>query len=378
MSTTFYPGAPLFTSDLMDTDDSDGYYDDSDKYEEASRAADLVLTTEPEYIHFYVHSQLLLRHSSNAFAFLITPQSSAPSSNFDSGSMPPSGYAYAPPQSAYHPQNSTFEPTAAAKGFGSGESYGYDYDAGGYANPFQSLHSLPEHISPTSNESISTPDRSGDASIASGSASRSMSNSNSGDFRMGGVSSGSGSDGISSSPMLTDPSPPSSGVAAHAHPYPPPTSSSPSTNPSSTPPTSEGAGGGSSMPLVVIHLHEKAEVLNLLLHAVYRLNPARYEPSLEVLSSVPGALLNYGYSLDEHLAPGSELTRLFLNYARAQPLDVYSLAAAYGIEHLAQRASKPTLGTQLSAVRQDHVRSSFFHSMYSADSILLVVFSWLI
>lgn len=338
VSTTFYPGAPLFSGRHPDADDSDGYYYDSDRDGEANSAADLILTTEPESIHFYVHSHLLLRRSSNAFAFLITPQASHPSSGFDSGSVPPSGYAYAPPQSAYHPPNSTFAPSAATNGFGSTGDY---HDAGGYAKPFNLLPSFPEHM-PMGNGSISTPD-------LSASGSRSMSNSNSG---IRGVSSGSGSDGISFSPMLTDPSPPSSVPAAHMHSYSHPASS---TNTSSTSSNSGGAGGGTGIPLVIIRLHEKAEVLNLLLHAVYRLNPARYEPSLEVLSSVPGALLNYGYSLDEHLAPGSELTRLFLNYAKAQPLDVYSLAAAYGLEHLAQRASKPTLGAQLSAVNEDHV-----------------------
>ncbi|KAF8315140.1 hypothetical protein DL93DRAFT_2057543 [Clavulina sp. PMI_390] len=99
----------------------------------------------------------------------------------------------------------------------------------------------------------------------------------------------------------------------------------------------------------------KAEVLNLLLHAVYNLNPARYVPSLEALSCLPGTLLNYGFSLDEHLSPDSELTRLYLNYTRSQPVDVYAVAAAYGLEYIAQKASRPSLTTPLTSVTDKQV-----------------------
>ncbi|KAF8302598.1 hypothetical protein DL93DRAFT_2145375 [Clavulina sp. PMI_390] len=123
----------------------------------------------------------------------------------------------------------------------------------------------------------------------------------------------------------------------------------------SAPMSASGSGAGGGSPRIFIHLHEKAEVLNLLLHAVYNLNPARYVPSLEALSYLPGALLNYGLSLDDHLSPDSEFTRLYLNHAREQPVDVYALAAAYGLEYIAQKASRPSLTTPLTSVTDEQV-----------------------
>lgn len=213
VSTTFYPGAQLTSSTL-------------------NEPPDIVLSTIPEGVHFYVHSTRLLRRSINAFAFLITPQSSVSSMTSD-------------------------------------------------PSPF-SLYQQSTYTAPSRSQSRST-------STGSGESSRSNSM-------------------------------------------------------------------AQQMPHVVIPVHENADVLNLLLHAVYDISPERYAPSLDTLSRLPGALLNYGYSLEEHIAPGSELTRLFLAYAREQPLEVYALAASYHLEHLAQRASKPSLSTHLSTMTEQQVR----------------------
>lgn len=232
VSTTFYPGAQLFSGAHSDV-------------------ADVVLTTIPESIHFYVHSQHLLRRSKNAFAWLIEPPTTASTAmevqSTGSGMVSP-GQQQTPGQQ--------WSPSAGSEQSGS-----------------------------------------------SGGSSSTMNHSGSG----------------------------SNSTQVHGQPQQQP-------------------------PHIFIRLHEKADVLNLVLHAVYNLNPERYAPSLETLSSLPAALLNYGYSLDEHLAPDSELTRLFLNYARMQPIDVYALAAAYNLEHIAQRASKPSLSMKLSEVTHEHVR----------------------
>lgn len=232
VSTTFYPGAQLFSGAHSDT-------------------ADVVLTTIPESIHFYVHSQHLLRRSKNAFAWLIEPPTSA--------------------SSAMEVQS-----TGSA-----------------VVSPGQQLTPGQQ----------SSPSAGSELSGSSGGSSSTMSHSVAG----------------------------SNSTQVHGYPR-------------------------QQIPHIFIRLHEKADVLNLLLHAVYNLNPERYAPSLETLSCLPAALLHYGYSLDEHLAPDSELTRMFLNYARMQPIDVYALAAAYNLEHIARRASKPSLGTKLSEVTNEQAR----------------------
>lgn len=215
VSTTFYPGAQLSSS--------------------VNEPPDIVLNTIPEEVHFYVHSSFLLRRSINAFAFLISPQTSV-------HSMPSNPSPY-------------------------------------------SLYQQNAYVAPSRSESRSTSGGSGESSRSNSTAQQ--------------------------------------------------------------------------MPQVIISVHENADVLNLLLHAVYDISPERYAPSLDTLSRLPGALLNYGYSLEDHIAPGSELTRLFLVYARDQPLEVYALAASYHLEHLAQRASKPSLAAHLSMMTEQQVKSLF-------------------
>jgi hypothetical protein len=251
VSTTFYPGAQLFSGAHSDI-------------------ADVVLTTIPESIHFYVHSQHLLRRSKNAFAWLIEPPTTASSAM----EVQSTGSAVVSPGQQQTPGQQQLSPSAGSELSGS-----------------------------------------------SGGSSSTMSHS----------VAGSNSTQVHGSPQQ-------------------------------------------QIPHIFIRLHEKADVLNLLLHAVYNLNPERYAPSLETLSCLPAALLNYGYSLDEHLAPDSELTRLFLNYARMQPIDVYALAAAYNLEHIAQRASKPSLGTKLSEVTNEQVRcdASIIGARLSNLSSLLI------
>ena len=244
VSTTFYPGAQLFSGAHSDI-------------------ADVVLTTVPELIHFYVHSQHLLRRSKNAFAWLIEPPTTA------SVDMEIRSYSSA------------------------------------VVSPGQQQTPGQQQPSPSAGSELSG------SSSGSGSSSSTMGHSGSG----------------------------SNSTQVHGQP-------------------------SQQTPHIFIRLNEKADVLNLLLHAVYNLNPERYAPSLETLSCLPAALLNYGYSLDEHLAPDSELTRLFLNYARMQPIDVYALAAAYNLEHIAQRASKPSLSTKLSDVTSEQV------STCAADGVL--------
>ncbi|KAF8308476.1 hypothetical protein DL93DRAFT_2086805 [Clavulina sp. PMI_390] len=430
--------------------------------------ADIVLTTVPESIHFYVHSHLLLKRSSNAFAFLISPPSAdasmpmtasgSGSGGGGSGSVDDGGggggggegaaQAYAaaaaqdsemnssapatlaaPNTTTLNPSPSftvmpgTYPPQSAFDGvtFGANEFYPALTQSALQASQMQTQASQGSGSSgAASAPGVSPSHPSGNQSVGSGSGNDSMMtrslSGSLGDAVLpappGAIS--SVSVGLSSSSTLVDPSSTSlpggatlpnypQQTASYPYPFPMPTNNSFVSQASSqSPPSAAGSAHSSQShhgsytqslptpsqflqqqqqqqqqqqdqqqqqqqtpsvdtpptppgPRIFIHLHEKAEVLNLLLHAVYNLNPARYAPSLETLSYLPGALLNYGFSLDEHLSPDSELTRLYLNYARNQPVDVYALAAAYGLEYIAQKASRPSLATPLTNVTDEQV-----------------------
>ncbi|KAF9516872.1 hypothetical protein BS47DRAFT_1291759 [Hydnum rufescens UP504] len=90
----------------------------------------------------------------------------------------------------------------------------------------------------------------------------------------------------------------------------------------------------------IIDVPETADILNIVLHALYQIPAERYAPSLDTLSNVLPTLVRYGYNLDDIVSPGSEISRLILYHAHANPLRVYILAASYSIEHIAVAASR--------------------------------------
>ena len=89
-----------------------------------------------------------------------------------------------------------------------------------------------------------------------------------------------------------------------------------------------------------IDIPETADVLNIVLHALYQIPAERYAPSFDTLSNVLPTLIRYGYNLNDIVSPGSEISRLILHHAHHNPLRVYVLAASYSIEHIAVTASR--------------------------------------
>ncbi|KZV62918.1 hypothetical protein PENSPDRAFT_590685, partial [Peniophora sp. CONT] len=70
-----------------------------------------------------------------------------------------------------------------------------------------------------------------------------------------------------------------------------------------------------------------SSVLNLVLHGIYGLSPAKYAPSVDDLAAAVDALEPYGLPKEHLLARDAPLFQAILMRAPAEPLACYTLAA---------------------------------------------------
>ncbi|KAF7966829.1 hypothetical protein HWV62_36933 [Athelia sp. TMB] len=92
----------------------------------------------------------------------------------------------------------------------------------------------------------------------------------------------------------------------------------------------------------IISVPESSRVLNILLHAIYEMSPANYNPSFTDLSRAAYLLPQYGIYIPTALAtsPPSPLYTLLAAQAKHHPLDLYILAAQLNVHPLASHASQ--------------------------------------
>lgn len=89
---------------------------------------------------------------------------------------------------------------------------------------------------------------------------------------------------------------------------------------------------------------ETASTLNILLHVLYNISCARYQPSFACLSDTTAVLRKYGLKPASVLARGQPLYNALLFIAPLNPIETYALAASEGLEDLAVAVSSYTLG----------------------------------
>ncbi|KIJ57148.1 hypothetical protein M422DRAFT_57577 [Sphaerobolus stellatus SS14] len=121
------------------------------------------------------------------------------------------------------------------------------------------------------------------------------------------------------------------------------------------PPSGTSSSSASSSDLVepdqaLLPLTEPSDTLNVLLHTVYNISCAHYAPTLSTLSAALKALVLYSIPLNTYVAPQTPLFTTLLSQAPAAPLEVYALAAQYGLEDVAVSASPHLLSYQLSSL----------------------------
>lgn len=283
VSTTFYPGAPVLSSDDSTT---------TQQVTPQSPLADIVLYAVRDQVYFYVHSNRLLEGSINQFAFLLVPPPPVDYSFAMSNAYNLGGGSNPQHHHSHHHDLGSAEPTFNSSS-GGGMSGLYQPGA--------------QQTWPMRSQFLQSPPSSD--YMLQGSAS--------------GESEAGGSHGVVS-PSASSPSRPTQVSSPSAPRF--------------------------------IAMDESAEIINLLLHAIYGISAERYYPSFETLSQLPAVLTHYGYAPDAFLGETSPMTRLLLNFTKENlAVEIYALAGAYDLEFVAQRASKACLGSPLTALTDSHI-----------------------
>ena len=88
------------------------------------------------------------------------------------------------------------------------------------------------------------------------------------------------------------------------------------------------------------YLPENSEVLNLIMHALYNLDPSKFRPTVATMAAALRSLKNYDVSLDSLLTPSHPMSMAILHLGFLSPLETFAMVAAFKLEHLAVEISK--------------------------------------
>jgi len=105
----------------------------------------------------------------------------------------------------------------------------------------------------------------------------------------------------------------------------------------------------------IIAVHESSIILNIVLHAIYDISCAQYNPSFDAIVEAISSLSTYGVPPHSRLSPTSSLFSLLTSYAPIMPLELYTLAASYDIYDLAAVASQYLHSLSLASMSDDLV-----------------------
>jgi hypothetical protein len=103
----------------------------------------------------------------------------------------------------------------------------------------------------------------------------------------------------------------------------------------------------------IIAVPESSVVLNVILHAIYNLSCAKYDPPFDAIAAAISALKAYGIPLHARLSPGSPIFSLLMSHAPVVPLELYTLAASYDLFDLAAIASQYLHSLSLASLTDD-------------------------
>ncbi|KAH9842441.1 uncharacterized protein C8Q71DRAFT_853000 [Rhodofomes roseus] len=105
-------------------------------------------------------------------------------------------------------------------------------------------------------------------------------------------------------------------------------------------------------PAIVV-VPEPADVLNILLHAIYGLSALEYRPSFEIVSTTLDALPRYGLAEKRFASAGTPLYDLVVACAPLHPIDTYALAATHDLADAATATSAHLLAFQLATLSDE-------------------------
>ncbi|KZT66138.1 hypothetical protein DAEQUDRAFT_768282 [Daedalea quercina L-15889] len=106
-----------------------------------------------------------------------------------------------------------------------------------------------------------------------------------------------------------------------------------------------------SLPTVVVP--EPSEILNIIIHTIYRMSVLQYHPCFETVSATIDALPRYGLPPKGYVCAGQPLYDLVAACAPLRPIDTYALAAAHDLAEAAAVASAHLLSFPLSTLSDE-------------------------
>jgi hypothetical protein len=102
-----------------------------------------------------------------------------------------------------------------------------------------------------------------------------------------------------------------------------------------------------------VYLPENSEVLNLILHAFYNLDPSKFRPTVALMAATLKSLQKYDVSLDSLLTPSHPMSITILHLGIQSPLETFAMVAAFKLEHLAIEVSKKLVSVPLHNLTDD-------------------------
>jgi hypothetical protein len=103
------------------------------------------------------------------------------------------------------------------------------------------------------------------------------------------------------------------------------------------------------------YLPENSEVLNLILHALYVLDPSKFRPTVALIAAAFRSLQHYNVSLDSLLTPSHPISITILHLGVQSPLETFAVVAAFKLEQLAIEVSKKLVSVPLHNLTDDLV-----------------------
>ncbi|KIP02791.1 hypothetical protein PHLGIDRAFT_122159 [Phlebiopsis gigantea 11061_1 CR5-6] len=105
---------------------------------------------------------------------------------------------------------------------------------------------------------------------------------------------------------------------------------------------------------VLVPVVEQSPVLNVILHTIYNMSAAAFNPSIPTLEAAVHGLAKYGTDVKTYIAWNRPLCNLLFARAPTAALAVYTIAAQYGLEDLAVATSPFLLSVKVTDVPIEH------------------------
>ena len=109
-------------------------------------------------------------------------------------------------------------------------------------------------------------------------------------------------------------------------------------------------GNGSGNIDRTLSIPEAASVVDVILHAVYRLLYTYDNPTLSDITTALAIFPKYGLSVEHYMKRFTSMHRALSSHTTSSPLDVYALAASYNLEEIAVETSLHLLSLDLNSI----------------------------